>query len=79
MLGQKNWTLLALLACIVCVISVSGSLSAQQDSGGKSFERNLDAGLRDVINQGAAIFNDQGDFAGCYRLFQGRWCRSSRF
>ena len=27
--------------------------------------------LRDVINTGAKMFNDQGDHAGCYRLYQG--------
>lgn len=27
--------------------------------------------LKDVINQGAELFNKQGDHAGCYRMFQG--------
>jgi hypothetical protein len=27
--------------------------------------------LGDVINVGAKLFNDQSDYAGCYRLFQG--------
>lgn len=27
--------------------------------------------LRDVINRGAKIFNDNGDHAGCYRMFEG--------
>lgn len=27
--------------------------------------------LRDVINAGAKIFNDNGDHAGCYRMYQG--------
>jgi hypothetical protein len=27
--------------------------------------------LRDVINTGAKIFNEHGDHAGCYRLYQG--------
>jgi hypothetical protein len=27
--------------------------------------------LREVINEGADLFNQQGDYAGCYRLFQG--------
>ena len=31
----------------------------------------LDQALRDVITEGRKMFNDQGDHAGCYRLFQG--------
>src|SRR5262245_42569770 len=31
----------------------------------------LDNTLRDVINAGAKIFNEHGDHAGCYRLYQG--------
>src|SRR5437773_365144 len=31
----------------------------------------LNHSLRDVINVGVKMFNEQGDYAGCYRLFQG--------
>lgn len=31
----------------------------------------LNNSLRDVINVGVKMFNEQGDYAGCYRLFQG--------
>ena len=31
----------------------------------------LNKSLRDVINVGAKMFNDQGDHVGCYRLYQG--------
>jgi hypothetical protein len=31
----------------------------------------LNESLRDVINTGANMFNEQGDHAGCYRLYQG--------
>jgi hypothetical protein len=31
----------------------------------------LSDSLRDVINTGAKMYNDQGDHAGCYRLYQG--------
>ena len=27
--------------------------------------------LREVINTGADLFNKYGDYAGCYRLYQG--------
>jgi hypothetical protein len=36
----------------------------------KTIDQNLHVALRDVINQGADLFN-QGDPSGCYRLFQG--------
>lgn len=36
----------------------------------KTIDQNLHLALREVINQGADIFN-QGDTSGCYRLFQG--------
>jgi hypothetical protein len=31
----------------------------------------LNSALKDVINAGAKMFNEQGDHAGCYRLYQG--------
>ena len=31
----------------------------------------LNGALKDVINAGAKMFNEQGDHAGCYRLYQG--------
>ena len=37
----------------------------------KTFEQNLEAGLKVVINEGAAIYNNQGDWAGCFRLYEG--------
>ncbi|MBI1831344.1 MAG: hypothetical protein HYR84_07840 [Planctomycetes bacterium] len=41
----------------------------------KPFEKHdasaLSDSLRDVINTGAKMFNEQGDHAGCYRLYQG--------
>ena len=42
-----------------------------KQDGEKSFEKNLDAGLREVINLGAMIFNNQGDYAGCFRVYEG--------
>ena len=34
-------------------------------------EHPLFISLRDVINQGATLFNQKNDFAGCYRVYQG--------
>ena len=55
-----------IVASNLCAVAddAAGSVST------KSVDQNLHVVLRDVINQGADIFN-QGDQAGCYRLFQG--------
>jgi hypothetical protein len=55
-----------IVASIPCFAAddAAGSVST------KTVDQNLHLVLRDVINQGADIFN-QGDQAGCYRLFQG--------
>jgi hemoglobin len=68
---QKSWSLLAILAVAATVAGLAAPLGATQGEGDKTFEKNLDAGLRDVVNRGATIFNNQGDYAGCYRLFEG--------
>jgi len=68
---DKCWAGLAILALAAVAIALPKPLPADQGESGKTLEKNLDAGLRDVINHGAAIFNNQGDYAGCYRLFEG--------
>jgi hypothetical protein len=54
------------------VVVLAGPVAAQDK---KPFEKHdasaLNNALRDVINTGAKMFNDQGDHAGCYRLYQG--------
>ncbi len=46
-----------------------------QEKDKKPYEKHdasaLHNSLRDVINTGARMFNEQGDHAGCYRLYQG--------
>src|SRR5208282_4559731 len=37
----------------------------------KVLERQLYEVLKSVINEGADLYNKQGDHAGCYRLYQG--------
>lgn len=37
----------------------------------KAVDKAIHAGLRDAINQGASLFNEFGDYAGCYRTFHG--------
>jgi truncated hemoglobin YjbI len=62
------------MAAVVAVLSALPTLhgGARAEGGDdKSLDKSLDAALRDVINQGAAMFNNQADFAGCYRLYEG--------
>lgn len=45
-----------------------------QDTAKKSTQveqKNLNESLKEVINRGARIFNENGDYAGCYRMFEG--------
>lgn len=63
---------LALLAVLLIGLVAAAQGPAQPPTGDdKAFEKSLDAGLRDVINRGADIFNNQGDYAGCFRLYEG--------
>jgi hypothetical protein len=71
MFAKKSRAGLALLTLTAVSIALSESLATGQGDASKTMEKNLDAGLREVINHGAAIFNNQGDYAGCYRLFEG--------
>jgi hemoglobin len=69
---QPRWCgFIVVLALTATAALWSRSSTAQQPGDDKSFEKSLDAGLRDVINLGAEIFNKQNDHAGCYRLFEG--------
>ena len=51
------------------------ALAALKEKDKKPYEKHdgsaLNDSLRDVINTGVKMFNEQGDHAGCYRLFQG--------
>lgn len=57
----------------LCVVGLSAMpLSAQPaGTGPVDLERALYEGLRDVINHGAKVFNEQGDYHGCVRIYQG--------
>ena len=55
-------------AVAVCTMSVFVFDAAAGDS---PLDRAVYEGLRDVINHGAKVFNEQGDYHGCVRIFQG--------
>jgi len=42
-----------------------------QGGGSEGTVPDLRGSLREVINRGAKIFNENGDHAGCYRLYEG--------
>ena len=54
----------------VMLFAFVGSTGAQTDKKPHDGSA-LNESLRDVINAGAKMFNEQGDHAGCYRLYQG--------
>src|SRR5687767_13026262 len=63
-----GWPGLVLLG-LLCV-TVRG-FEAQEPPAKKEARDLYIESLRDVINKGAKIFNENGDHAGCYRMFEG--------
>jgi hemoglobin len=69
-----RWPRTAMVAVVVAFLGLCLPATAHEGDGAgddKAFAKSVDAGLREVINLGAAIFNNQGDHAGCYRLYEG--------
>src|SRR5262245_19328767 len=61
-----------LAAAAGALLVVVGSSPGQDGKpADKAADKLISGALRDVINQGADLFNLQGDVAGCYRVFQG--------
>jgi hypothetical protein len=75
MLKTTRWWCGVSLPLAAILLAFAGSNSAQERKDKKPFEKHdasdLHGSLRDVINVGAKLFNEQGDHAGCYRLYQG--------
>lgn len=76
---KKSLAWLTILAGAALSLCLSTPLAAQDSQDSKTFEKGLETGLKDVINRGATIFNKQGDYAGCYRLYEAPCERSNRF
>ena len=73
---MRRVTLLAVAAMLFPVIgAATEKLPTPKETDKSPFEKHdaskLDQALRDVITEGRKMFNEQGDHAGCYRLFQG--------
>jgi len=75
MLKAIRWWCVGLPAVAVMLVALEGSSSAQEKKESVPYVKHdatsLNESLRDVINAGRKIFNEQGDYAGCYRMFQG--------
>jgi hypothetical protein len=56
---------------IVALVCAQDAGAQDKKTHAKHDEAALYHALRDVINTGAKIFNEHGDHAGCYRLYQG--------
>jgi hypothetical protein len=69
----SRWWLAGVLAIAGLALALDANAPAQDKK--KPFEKHdakaLDAALKDVINAGARIFNEHGDHAGCYFLYEG--------
>lgn len=62
-----------LLAAATLVFALDSTSSAQGDGAPnhKALDKQIHGTVANVINQGADLFNLQGDVAGCYRIYQG--------
>jgi len=70
---KNRWRVVA-LACVVAL--AAGSLRAEKPTGApldrKALDKQVYDTLKEVINQGAAIYNPPtSDVNGCYRLYEG--------
>jgi hypothetical protein len=72
MVKTTRWWRACLAMVGVMTVAFAGSNTAQEK---KAYEKHdttaLYNSLKEVIDTGAKIYNEQGDHAGCYRLFQG--------
>jgi hypothetical protein len=72
MLQATRWRWAGLMIGAALLCGLAGGTGAQEK---KPYEKHdasaLNAALKDVINAGAKLYNDNGDHAGCYRMYQG--------
>jgi hypothetical protein len=68
---SKPWMGKALASAIVALIFTGSAVAQDKQAPDKHDASALYNTLRDVINAGAKVFNEQGDHAGCFRMYQG--------
>ena len=70
---MRSWWPPALLATVLALV-ITGPFWAGGPKNGpmaKSQDEQISNVLKEVINKGADLFNQQRDFSGCYRLYEG--------
>jgi hypothetical protein len=73
MRSLKRWWL-PLLAAGVCVWALGAGLWASatnQDGGPPPFNKAVQEGLQKVLRTGVHLYNNERDYAGCYRVYRG--------
>jgi truncated hemoglobin YjbI len=72
-MSRLKWWGPPLVAACLLVLAMTGTFWAQDKKplAEKHDARALRDSLKDVINTGADLFNKDGYYAGCYRLWQG--------
>src|SRR5438552_15836859 len=66
-----RWAMtVSMFAPLFSSILLAGETAGPKDAGQKALDKQIRASLAKVINTGADLFNE-GDRAGCYRLYQG--------
>ena len=65
------WCVSAIAIGLVLSVWAANNAAEEKKVPEKHDASALNHSLRDVINVGAKMFNEQGDYAGCYRLYQG--------
>jgi hypothetical protein len=67
-----QWQLIAAAFCAMMAASLNTAAAQEPKQLHEKHDSTaLYKSLGEVINLGAKLFNDQSDYAGCYRLFQG--------
>jgi hypothetical protein len=69
--NRQWWVIAAAISAILGTFAGTASAQEPKQLHEKHDTTALYRALGDVINLGVKLFNDQSDYAGCYRVFQG--------
>jgi hemoglobin len=68
---MMRWTRAAVVTAALGILALGLPAAARQGGDDDAFKKNVDRTIVDVVNHGAALFNNQNDYNGCYRLYEG--------
>ena len=71
MLQATRWRWASLMIGVLVLLQRCGARAQEKKAFEKHDASALNDALRVVINAGAKLYNDNGDHAGCYRMYQG--------